>query len=773
MKKITLLFFLSFSSICIFAQKFTISGSISELLSGESIAGAVISIPEIPNLGTVSNAYGFYSLAVPAGSYSLKVKFLGYQEHLESITVDGNLNKNLTLTKKSREVKEVVIKAKKKSTNVTETQMGKIQVDLKEFDKIPVILGERDVLKSIQLLPGILPAQEGSAGFVVRGGSTDQNLILLDEAPVYNASHLLGFFSTFNSDALKDLTLFKGNMPAEYGGRLSSVIDVKMKEGSNKSYNFGGGIGLIASRFYVEGPILKDKSSFFVSGRRTYADAFLFLSNDSIAKNSTLFFYDLNLKTNFTLSKKDKIYFSGYFGKDHFGLADAFAIIYGNTTASTRWNRIINDKLFSNTSFIYNNFNYQVKININNFDLFVNSILNDYSIKQDYDYYINAKNRIKFGGISTWHNVVPGDIQSSDTIIAKNGLSRSNGWENAIFIQNEYSLSSAIKLNYGLRFSLFTVAGANKLYSFDNNNNVIDTLVLNSMQLNKSYFNPEPRISINYSISENKSFKLAYSRNVQYIHQLSNTSAGSPTDRWILTTKNVRPGISDQISAGFFFNFLGDQFEASAEVYYKMLQNQIDYRPGTILRANETVEKDLLYGDGRAYGAEFYLKKRVGRLTGWVSYTLSRSERQFEGIDNGRWFASRYDRTHDLNIVAMYDLSQKVNIAGTLVYYTGNAANFSSGKYVVNGITYNSYSGRNQDRFPSYNRVDISLNWSIRKKKHWEEELSFSIYNVLGTKNAYTIDFLYDKDNNSTYAQKTYLFSRVPSITYNFKFKQK
>ena len=340
-----------------------------------------------------------------------------------------SVTKNITLSKKNREVKEVVIKAKKKSNNVTETQMGKIQVDLKEFEKIPVILGERDVLKSIQLLPGIMPAQEGSSGFVVRGGNTDQNLILLDEAPVYNASHLLGFFSTFNSDALKDMTLYKGNMPAEYGGRLSSVVDVKMKEGNNKSYNFGGGIGLIASRLYVEGPIQKEKSSFFVSGRRTYADMFLFLAKDSIAKNSTLYFYDLNLKTNFSLTKKDKIYFSGYFGKDHFGLADAFAIIYGNTTATTRWNRIISDKLFSNTSFIYNNFNYQVKININNFDLFVNSILNDYTLKQDYDYFINSKNRLKFGGISTWHNVVPGDISSSDTTIAKNGLSRSNGWK--------------------------------------------------------------------------------------------------------------------------------------------------------------------------------------------------------------------------------------------------------------------------------------------------------------------------------------------------------
>lgn len=755
------------------SQKFSLSGTVTDAESGESITGAMVSIVDMANMGVTSNTYGYYSLSIPNGQYKIKIKYLGYQEMIEDILINSNLKKNFALIKKSKSIKQVNITSRKKQNNVEEVQMGKIQVDLKEFEKIPVILGERDILKSIQLLPGVMPAQEGSAGFIVRGGATDQNLILLDEAPVYNASHLLGFFSTFNSDALKDLTLYKGNMPAEYGGRLSSVVDVKMKEGNNKSYNFGGGIGLIASRFYAEGPIQKDKSSFFVAGRRTYADMFLFLASDTVAQKSTLFFYDLNLKTNFTLSKKDKIYFSGYFGKDHFGLADAFGIIYGNTTATTRWNRIINDKLFSNTSFIYNNFNYQVRININNFDLFVNSILNDYSLKQDYDYFVNSKNRIKFGGQSTWHNVVPGDISSSDTIIAKKGLTRTNGLENAVYIQNEYSLSDKIKVNYGMRLSLFNVAGSSNLYSFDDKGNVLDTTILGSLQIDKAYFNPEPRFSLNYSLGEDKSIKVAYSRNVQYIHQLSNTNSGSPTDRWVLTSRNIRPGISDQVSAGYFFNLADNKFEVSIEGYYKVLQNQIDYRPGTILRANETVEGDLLYGQGRAFGAEFYIKKRVGKLTGWISYTLSRSERSFDGIDNGEWFASRFDRTHDISIVAMYDLSQKVNVSGTFVYYTGNATNFPTGKYVIGGNVYNSYTGRNKDRFPAYNRLDLALNWSLAKKKHWEHELSFSIYNVLGVHNAYTIDFIYDSKAGNTYAEKTYLFSQVPSITYNFKFKQK
>lgn len=778
-----LVFSTLFISTPLFAQNYTLSGIVTDVENGETITGALLSIIDVSNIGVSTNAYGYYSLTMKPGNYKVRIKFLGYEELIDEISLTSNLKRNFSLTKKSRKIKVVNISAKRAQNNVEEVQMGKIQVDLKEFDKIPVILGERDILKTIQLLPGVMPAQEGSSGFIVRGGATDQNLILLDEAPVYNASHLLGFFSTFNSDALKDLTLFKGNMPAEYGGRLSSVVDVKMKEGNNKSYNFGGGIGLIASRFYAEGPIAKNKSSFFVAGRRTYADVFLFLSSDSIVKKSTLFFYDLNLKTNFELSKRDKIYFSGYFGKDHFGLADAFGIIYGNTTATTRWNRIINDKLFSNTSFIYNNFNYQVKININSFDLFVNSILNDYAIKQDYDYFINSKNRLKFGGQVTWHNVVPGDITSSDTIVAKNGLKRSNGLESAVYIQNEYSLSNKIKLNYGMRFSLFTIAGASNLYTFDATGKILDTTILRNLQLDRSYFNPEPRFSLNYSISESKSIKFAYSRNVQYIHQLSNTNAGSPTDRWVLTSRNIKPGISDQVSAGYFFNFADNKFEASIEGYYKILQNQIDYKPGTILRANEAVEKDLLYGDGRAFGAEFYIKKRMGKLTGWISYTLSRSERTFDGIDGGDWFPSRYDRTHDLNIVAMYDLSPKVNISSTFVYYTGNATNFPTGKYSISGnvssnpllpgSVYTSYAGRNKDRFPSYNRLDVALNWSIAKKKHWEHELSFSVYNILGNHNAYTIDFLYDSENKSTYAEKTYLFSQVPSVTYNFKFNQK
>lgn len=781
-KHIFIFIILIFSTYSASSQNYTISGTVSDINSGETITGASITLVENPTVGVSSNAYGYYSLNIPSGITKIKVRFIGYEEKILDLNISENTKLNIILSPKNKSVKEVVISAKKQTNNVTSVQVSKIQVDLNEIDKLPVILGERDVLKSIQLLPGIMPAQEGNSGFIVRGGNTDQNLILLDEAPVYNASHLLGFFSTFNSDALKDMTLYKGNMPAEYGGRLSSVVDIKMKEGNNKSYNVGGGIGLIASRLYAEGPIVKDKGSFFVSGRRTYADVFLALSNDTAVKQSSLYFYDFNAKANYKLGKKDKVFLSGYFGKDKFGLANLFGITYGNTTFTSRWNHIFSDKLFSNTSLIYNNFNYQVKINVNDFDLFVNSILNDYSVKQDFDYFINSKNKLKFGYLGTWHNVVPGDISSSDTIIAKNGLTRSNGLENSIYIQNEMDVTNKLKVSYGIRLSSFTVAGKNNLYNFDATGKTLDTTILGSMQLDRTYFNPEPRLSANYSITNNSSFKFAYSRNVQNIHQLSNTTAASPTDRWVLSTRNIRPGISDQISAGYYFNFGKDMFEASVETYFKYLQNQIDYKSGTIIRANETVEKDLLYGQGRAFGLELFLKKRIGNLTGWISYTLSRSERQFDGIDGGRWFASRYDRTHDLSIVAMYEISPKVSISGAFVYYTGNAVTFPSGKYGITGyidpnstnpLLYTAYNGRNQDRFPSYNRLDIACTYKLKKSKHWEHDLNFSVYNLLGTKNPYTIDFKNDAVNNQTFIEKTYLFRFVPAITYNFKFSQK
>jgi hypothetical protein len=510
-----LIFLISFIPFFVNAQ-FTISGTVSDNKTGETLIGAIVSLENNPKIGGSTNTYGFYSLSVNEGIQEIKVRYLGYEDFIQKVEVKSNIRLNISLIPKGKKVKEVVVSSKKKQNLVNSVQVSKVNVDLKEIEKIPVILGERDVLKSIQLLPGVMPAQEGQAGFVVRGGNTDQNLILLDEAPVYNASHLLGFFSTFNSDALKDLTLYKGNMPAEYGGRLSSVVDVKMKEGNQKSYNFGGGIGLIASRLFAEGPLIKkDKGSFFVSGRRTYADAFLFLSGDSVAKSSTLYFYDLNAKANYKFSEKDRIFVSGYFGKDQFGFANLFGITYGNTTFTSRWNHVFNDKLFSNTSLIYNNFNYTVTLNFNDFDLYVKSILNDFSLKQDFDYYLNSKNQFKFGFLSIWHNVVPGDVTSSNPIVAQNSLSRSNGFENAIYFQNEQTVSDKLTINYGLRLSSFTVTGPNNLYNIDPNGEVIDTQKLKNFEFGRTYINPEPRISANYKLSDSRAFKLAYSRNVQ------------------------------------------------------------------------------------------------------------------------------------------------------------------------------------------------------------------------------------------------------------------
>ena len=762
------------------SQNVTLSGNISDEKTGESVSGAMISLVSQKVTGTVSNAYGFYSLTMPAGTYTLRVKYIGYAEIAKEIMLTSSQKLDIAMSKKETQIKEVVISSKKKIQDVSTPQMGKVTLDMAEIAKVPVLFGEKDVLKTIQLLPGVMPAQEGNSGFVVRGGNPDQNLILLDEAPVYNSSHVLGFFSTFNTDALKDMTLFKGNMPAEYGGRLASVVDVKMKEGNNKNYVVGGGVGIIAARLFAEGPIEKDKASFFVSGRRTYADAFLALAKDSVAKQSTLYFYDFNVKLNYKLGKKDKIYLSGYFGKDQFGLGNLFGIGYGNTTTTFRWNHIFNDKIFSNTSLVYNNFNYQVKINFNNLDIYVNSIINDFSLKQDLDYYLNANHHLKFGYLGTWHNVVPGDVTSSDPIFASKSLNKSNGLENAFYLQNEHAVTDQLKLNYGARLSLFTVAGPNTMYRFNSQGTVLDTQVLGSFQLGKTYINIEPRFSAAYTFTENNSVKVAYSRNVQNLHLLSNTSASRPTDRWILSTNNVRPEISDQVSAGYYFNFGNDMFEASVETYYKWMQNLIDYKNGTILRANETVEGSLLYGSGRAYGIELYIKKRLGKFTGWISYTLSRSERQFTDINNGNWYPSRYDRTHDLAIVMMYELSRKVSVSANFVFYTGNAVTYPIGKYGISAtvdpnaldntpITLASYSDRNTERFPNYNRLDLALTWKLGKSKNYEQDLNFSLYNAMGTKNPYLIDFLTDKKTNEAYIQKTYLFTFVPSITYNFK----
>lgn len=769
LRKLLTVFFCSTFFVSLIAQnKITISGTVKDGKTGEELIGAAVTVSELPGTGAVTNAYGFYSLTLPASKYTLLYKYVGYE--VVKIALDSLKSQqlNISLLQASKALNEVVVSAKKSDENVKSADVSAVKLDIKQLEKVPVIFGEKDLLKTIQLLPGIQPASEGNAGFYVRGGTNDQNLILLDEATVYNASHLLGFFSTFNNDAIKDATIYKGNMPAEFGGRLSSVLDVKMREGNNRNYVVSGGIGLIASRLNVEGPIVKDKGSFFISGRRTYADLFLKLSKNEQLKTSKLFFYDLNAKANYRFGKRDRVFVSGYFGQDKFLQGDRFGINYGNATATTRWNHIFSEKLFSNTAFIFNDFNYTASVS--QFGIELHSQIRDFGLKEDLEYFINSKNKVKAGFQTTFHSIVPGEITSKDTTRINNlSLTQSYGLETSVYGQHEASLWDKLNIIYGLRLSIFSQAGPGRYYTFNEYGDV-DSFSLKLGKFGKTYVNLEPRFSMSYNFFKNMSFKLAYSRNVQNLHLLSNTTTSFPTDRWIMTSNNVKPEIADQVSAGYFLNFYKDMFEFSLEGYYKHLQNQIDYKNGAVLRVNETVESQLLYGIGRAYGMEFFFKKRTGKFTGWISYTLSRTERQFATINDNSWFPARNDRTHDFNIVLIYDITPRINVSLTWIYYTGIAATFPSGKYYVAGNLVPYYGPRNQDRFPDYHRLDIGATFILKKRKNWEHELNVSVYNLYARKNAYSIDFKVDQNTNKTYAEMTYLFRIVPSITYNFKF---
>jgi hypothetical protein len=757
-----------------FSQKFTISGTITDSIKGEAIINATIRLKGQP-IGTLSNEYGFYSITLPKEKYVLSIIATGYKPKEIEVILDTNKLLDLTMQSLANEVKqirEITIKAKRPDQNVMDPLMGVERITPQAISKIPILLGEKDIIKTLQLLPGVKSAGEGNAGFYVRGGAADQNLILLDEATVYNAAHLLGFFSTFNSDVIKDAVLYKGNQPANYGGRLSSVLDIKMNDGNNKHYNASGGIGLIASRLNVEGPIVKDKSSFLISGRRTYID--LFLRASETFKQNTLFFYDLNTKLNYKINPKNRIYLSGYFGRDKLGLGDQFGIDWGNATGTIRWNHILNDKLFSNTSLIFSSYDYKIAINNADVQFDITSSIKDINLKQEFQYYINTRNKLKFGLNAMNHRIIPGQIDASaGSGINPLRLTNNKSLEVAAFITNDFSLSEKLNLSYGVRLSTFSLLGNNtNIYSYFANGDVRDTIVYPNNALIKTYTLPEPRLSFSYVYSKTASFKAAYARNAQFIHLISNTTTTAPTDLWIPSSLNTKPEIADMVSVGWFKNFRDNMFEMSVETYYKTMQNQIDYRNGANLQANDLIEGELLYGIGRAYGVEFVLKKSSGKLSGWVGYTLSRTERKINGINNGLWYAAKQDRTHDISIVTMYDITPKLAVSALFVYYTGNAVTFPSGKYSINGQTQFLYTERNGYRMPAYHRLDLGVTWIRKQTEKYESSWNFSIYNAYGRENAFTIDFRQNKDNpDVTEAVQTSLFRWVPAITYNFKIK--
>lgn len=767
-----LVFLCSFPFILSAQQRITVSGTIKDGTTGETLIGATVKLQSASqNTGLATNAYGFYSITTAPGEYNLIVSYSGYQSSIQKITLHKSLTINIELAPAST-LQEVQISATDlKDENVKSPQMGLNKINMKDLDNIPVLLGEKDVLKAIQFLPGVKSGGEGNTGFFVRGGAADQNLILLDEATVYNSAHLLGFFSTFNADAIKDVSLYKGGMPAQYGGRLSSVLDVKMQDGNDKKFGIEGGLGLIASRIKAEGPLVKNKSSFMISARRTYIDLLLKAFGDSALKKNTLNFYDINAKLNYKFDDKNTLFLSGYFGQDNIGIKDLFANDWGNTTATMRFNHIFSNRLFSNTSLIYNRYSYAIELIDEKSNAKVKSLIRDLNFKQDFQYFSN-NHILRFGLQGTHHQITPSDITAtSNSSINPLSIEKRYGLEFGAYLSDEWKLNEKLNLLFGLRLSQFSLLGPGQINTYNTNAEVISSKTYKSGDFIKNYLNLEPRFSASYALNDKNSIKASYNRNTQNIHILSNSGTSSPTDQYVMSSNNIRPEIGDQIALGYFKNTENNGYEFSAEVYYKWLQNQIDYKDGADLTANAEVESLLLYGKGRAYGVEFYGRKTKGRLTGWISYTLSKTERQFDGINQGTYFPAKQDRTHDLSLVAMYNLSNRWSVSANYIFNTGNSVTYPAGKYNIGGLTTYYYTDRNANRMPNTSRLDIGATLKAKETRRFQSSWTFSIYNVLNTKNPYAIRFR-DKENDPTRTEavQTSLFGIIPSITYNFKF---
>jgi len=750
--------------------KYSLHGTIKAKGTGEVIIGASVSVTGYSS-GTVSNEYGFYSLTLPQNDYAIEISAVGMKSESIKVLLNKDVKLDILLEEEVTDLQEVTVKGSSTGRSLKNPQMSVEKINVHEVRTIPVLFGERDILKTIQLLPGIKSAGEGNSGFYTRGGSADQNLILLDEAPVYNASHLLGFFSTFNSDAIKNVTLYKGTMPAQYGGRLSSVLDIKMNDGNNQNFGVSGGIGLIASRLNVEGPLQKDRSSFLISARRTYADVFLKLGDSSL-KKTKLYFYDLNTKMNFILGERDKIFLSGYFGRDVLSQDKVAGINWGNATGTLRWNHIFNKKLFSNTSLIYSNYDYKIDVHTESIDYGILSRIRDWNLKEELQLYANANNTIIFGVNSIYHTIKPGEISvTGDNGTVTQGLQDRYSLDNAIYANNSWRINNKWNLTYGLRLSAFTILGKGDYYALDDTGKVIDTIHYGTGEIVKTYLNAEPRVAVSYQLNNLSSLKASYTRNTQNLHLISNSVSSSPTDKWVASTNMIKPEIADQVAIGYYRDLKDRNYEINVETYYKTMQNQIDYRDGAEVFTNAAIETQLLYGKGRAYGIEWLFRKKTGRLTGWVSYTLSKTERKIDGINNNQWYNARQDRTHDIAIVAMYQLNEKWTLSANWIFYTGDAVTYPSGKYTVDNEVYFYYSERNGYRMPNYHRLDVGATKQLKRGKRFSSELNFSIYNAYGRANAYQISFRESEtDPTKTEAVKTSLFTFVPSISYNFKF---
>jgi hypothetical protein len=764
-------------------DKYTLNGYIKDSLSGETLIGANLSVrPE--GKGIVSNQYGFYSITLKKGTYSLLCSFIGYQSKEIDINLSDNHQHNILLLPNSALINNVTVYARKRDNNVKSAQMGKFELSVATAKALPAFLGEVDILKTLQLLPGVRNAGEGNAGFYVRGGGPDQNLILLDDAVVYNTGHLFGFFSVFNSDAIKNVTLIKGGMPAQYGGRLSSVVDIAMKEGNENKTQIDAGIGLIASRFSIQGPLKKNKASYMISARRTYVDALVkpFIKTSSAYYGSGYYFYDLNAKVNYQFSDKDRLYLSGYLGKDKFNFNNSersfkTEIPWGNSTATLRWNHIFNKKLFANTTLVYNDYKFSLDGIQNNFHLNLSSGIKDLTAKTDVDFYPSPEHKFKFGVQYTFHTFLPNVVSGNQdsVVFTPNNANKKYANEIAGYIQDDWEITKKLKLNIGLRYSLFQQVGKYTYYQRDANGNKIDSVVYGSGQNVKTYGGLEPRATLRYAINDNESFKMAVTRNLQYIHLVTNAGTTLPTDLWVPSTIRVKPQISWQYALGYFKNFKEGMFETSIEAYYKTMQNQIEYKEGYTPSLKDP-EEDFVFGKGWSYGTEVFINKVKGRFTGWIGYTLSWTWRKFPDLNDGLKYPSRYDRRHDLSVVGSYELNKKWKFGSIFIYGTGNATSLPERFYFISGVLTQEYSRINAYRMKAYHRLDVSATYTPTPKKarKYTSNWVFSIYNVYSRLNPYFI--YYDQEGSATAgtlkvtAKQVSLFPVIPSATWNIHF---
>lgn len=783
-----LLFFVGF--ILASAQNsYTISGTITDASNGETVFGASVFL-ENTTIGAVTNAYGFYSITAEEGDYKLIVSYIGYATASQKITLNGNQNINFEITEASTALEEVLIVAEESErVNIKSPQMSVSKLKVETIKQIPVVLGEVDIIKSIQLLPGVNNGGEGSSGFNVRGGAVDQNLVLLDEAIIYNTSHLFGFFSVFNADAIKDVKLYKGGIPARYGGRVSSVLDVRQKDGNSKKFELNGGIGLISSRLSAEGPVFSNKGSFLVAGRGSYAHLFL----QATGGENSAFFYDLNLKTNYNIDKKNKLYLSAYFGRDEFNFGANFNSGYGNASGNLRWNYIFSDRVFSNLSFIYSDYDYVLDFKSFDFD-WISEITN-YNIKYDLSYYQSNKLQLDFGFNAIYYDFNPGEINPTTETSSINPLilDQKRAFENGIYASAEYKFSEKLTATAGLRYSYFIRRGGQPLTVYENNlpvvynetlgvyedGNAIGETNFAKNETIETYGNLEPRLALAYQINENSSFKAGYSYTAQYIHLLSNTLSVTPLDVWAPSGSFIKPQLSNQYAVGYFRNFKDKTYSLEVEGYYKTVDNRIDYVDGSDLIGQNTIETEILNGELRAYGLEFLIRKTKGNFTGWLAYTISKAEQRTPGgaaggpgINNGNWYYAAQDRTHDVSLTGNYKLNDKWNFGANVIYQTGRPVTYPDGQYTYEDINVANFSDRNASRLTAYHRIDVSATYKPNRKpdKRWKGEWVFGIYNLYNRRNAASISFGQNRETGANEATRTAIFGIVPSVSYNFKF---